>query len=51
LSEGVLIEECAVTMKANHWTNNNLLPGVKVNSGANLRIVQLEQQGYSMLQP
>lgn len=51
LSEGVLIEECAVTMKANHWTNDNLLPGVKVNSGANLRIVALQQQGYVMLQP
>jgi intracellular sulfur oxidation DsrE/DsrF family protein len=51
LNEGVLIEECAVTMKANKWTNSNLLPGVKVNSGANLRIVDLVQQGYVMLQP
>ncbi len=51
LNEGVLVEECAVTMKANKWTNGNLLPGVKVNSGANLRIVDLAQQGYVMLQP
>jgi intracellular sulfur oxidation DsrE/DsrF family protein len=51
LSEGVMIEECAVTMKANHWTNGDLLPGVKVNAGANLRIVGLVQQGYVMLQP
>jgi intracellular sulfur oxidation DsrE/DsrF family protein len=51
LNEGVLIEECAVSMKANHWTNSNLLPGVKVNSGANFRIVELVQQGYIMLQP
>ncbi len=51
LNEGVLVEECAVTMKANKWTNGNLLPGVKVNSGANLRIVDLVQQGYVMLQP
>lgn len=28
LSQGVLIEECAVTLKANHWTNSNLLLGV-----------------------
>jgi intracellular sulfur oxidation DsrE/DsrF family protein len=51
LSEGVLVEECVVSMKANHWTNGNLLPGVKVNAGANFRIVELEQQGYVMLQP
>lgn len=51
LSEGVPVEECAVTMKANDWTNSNLLPGVKVNAGANLRIVGLVQQGYVMLQP
>jgi intracellular sulfur oxidation DsrE/DsrF family protein len=51
LGDGVLVEECAVTMKANHWTNGNLLPGVKVNAGANLRIVSLVQQGYVMLQP
>jgi intracellular sulfur oxidation DsrE/DsrF family protein len=51
LKEGVLIEECGVTMKANNWTDINLLPGVKVNSGANFRIVELVQQGYVMLQP
>jgi intracellular sulfur oxidation DsrE/DsrF family protein len=51
IASGVEIEECAVTMKANHWINGNLLPGVKVNAGANLRIVQLVQDGYVMLQP
>jgi intracellular sulfur oxidation DsrE/DsrF family protein len=51
LGEGVLVEECAVTMKGNKWTNADLLPGVKVNAGANLRIVQLVQQGYVVLQP
>ena len=40
-----------ITMKANKWGNENLLPGVKVNSGALGRIVQLEQEGYVMLQP
>jgi hypothetical protein len=38
-------------MKGNHWTNANLLPGVKVNTGANFRLVDLMQQGYVMLQP
>jgi intracellular sulfur oxidation DsrE/DsrF family protein len=51
IKEGVDIEECAVTMKGNGWTNAELLPGVKVNSGADGRIVQLVQEGYVMLQP
>lgn len=51
IKEGVGVEECMVTMKGNGWGNENLLPGVKVNSGADARIVQLVQQGYVMLQP
>ena len=51
IDEGVQIEECAVTMKGNGWTNADLLPMVKVNPGADGRIVQLVQQGYVMLQP
>ncbi len=51
IAKGVNIEACALTMKGNKWTNANLLHGVKVNSGADGRIVELEQQGYAMLQP
>ncbi|QKO20576.1 DsrE family protein [Rhodoferax sp. BAB1] len=51
ISQGVEVEECAVTMKGNKWTNANLLPGVKVDSGADGRIIELVQQGYVMLQP
>lgn len=51
ITTGVQIEECAVTMKGNKWTNANLLPGVKVDTGADGRIVELVQQGYVMLQP
>ncbi len=51
IKQGVRIEECAVTMKANGWGNESLLPGVKVNSGALGRIVQLVQEGYVMIQP
>ncbi len=51
IKQGAQIEECAVTMKGNKWSNDNLLPGVKVNSGADGRIVQLVQEGYVMLQP
>jgi intracellular sulfur oxidation DsrE/DsrF family protein len=51
IKQGDQIEECGVTMKANHWGNENLLPGVKVNAGAIGRIVQLVQEGYVMIQP
>jgi uncharacterized protein len=49
--EGVDIEECGETMATNHWYNAELLPGVKVNTGANFRIVQLVQGGFVQLQP
>ncbi len=51
IKNGVQIEECAVTMQGNGWGNENLLPNVKVDSGAIGRIVQLEQNGYIMIQP
>ncbi len=50
-NEGVQIEECAETMRAHHWTNEDLLPGVKVNSGAVRRLIQLSQQGFVQIQP
>ncbi len=49
--EGVQVEECAVSMKAHHWGNENLLPGVLVNTGAVGRIIQLVQEGYVQIQP
>jgi intracellular sulfur oxidation DsrE/DsrF family protein len=51
IQNGVQIEECAVTMKGNGWTNKDLLPGVKVNAGAVIRLVQLHQEGYTEIQP
>lgn len=48
---GVEMEECGQTAKNNGWVNADLLPGVKVNSGANLRLVQLMQEGYVQLHP
>lgn len=51
IAQGVEVEECAVTMKGNKWANANLLAGVKVNTGADGRIIDLVQQGYVMLQP
>lgn len=49
--EGVQIEECSVSMKGNHWGNEDLLPGVLVNTGAVGRLIQLVQEGYVQIQP
>jgi intracellular sulfur oxidation DsrE/DsrF family protein len=51
LKQGVQVEECAVSMGAHNWVNEDLLPGVKVNTGAVIRLVQLMQEGYAQLQP
>ena len=51
MGEGVQIEECAETMLEDHWRNADLLPGVKVDTGAIIRIVQLVQEGYVQIQP
>lgn len=48
---GVQFEECGKTMVDNHWINGDMLPGVKVNAGANFRVIELVQQGYAQLQP
>jgi intracellular sulfur oxidation DsrE/DsrF family protein len=49
MRQGVQIELCGATAKANHWGNANLLPGVKVNTDAMARVTQLEQQGYTLI--
>jgi len=51
IKQGVQLEECAVSMENNHWTNDDLLPGVKVNTDAVRRLIQLEQQGFVQIQP
>jgi intracellular sulfur oxidation DsrE/DsrF family protein len=48
---GVQIELCAETMRLNDWRNADLLPGIKVNSGANFRLIQLIQQGFVEIHP
>jgi intracellular sulfur oxidation DsrE/DsrF family protein len=47
----VQIEECAVSMENHHWLNDDLLPGVKVHSGAIARLIQLVQEGYVQIHP
>ena len=51
LKQGVQIEECAVSMRSHNWVNEDLLPGVKVNTGAVNRLIQLVQEGYVQIQP
>ncbi len=51
IKQGIQIEECAVSMKAHQWGNKNLLPGIKVNTGAVGRLIQLGQQGFVQIQP
>ena len=49
MEKGVQLELCGATAKENHWGNANLLPGVKVNVNAMVRVTQLEQEGYTMV--
>ena len=49
--DGVEFELCANTARGNGWANADLLPGIKVNSGANLRLIQLLQEGYISIRP
>ena len=51
IAQGVQIEVCVNAMKLQHISNRDLLKGVKVNGGANLRMVQLMQEGFVRLQP
>jgi len=46
---GVQLELCGAIVKGNHWGNENLLPGIKVNVNAMVRLTQLEQEGYTMI--
>ncbi len=48
---GVQFEICGETMIVNQWRNDELLPGIKTNTGANFRVIQLVQQGFIQLQP
>jgi intracellular sulfur oxidation DsrE/DsrF family protein len=51
IAAGVSVEECGQTMRDMGWTNADLLPGTKVNTGANFRIVELVQEGFVQIQP
>jgi intracellular sulfur oxidation DsrE/DsrF family protein len=46
MKNGVQIELCGATAKAYHWVNADLLPGVKVNTDAMVRLTQLGKEGF-----
>jgi intracellular sulfur oxidation DsrE/DsrF family protein len=47
--QGVQLELCGATAKANHWGNADLLPEIKVNVDAMVRVTQLEQEGFTLI--
>jgi intracellular sulfur oxidation DsrE/DsrF family protein len=49
MEQGVQIELCGATAAANHWVNKDLLPGVKVNTNAMVRVTELEQKGFTLI--
>ncbi len=46
MKQGVQIELCGLAAKAHNWVNADILPGVKVNTGAIFRLTQLAEEGY-----
>lgn len=51
INNGIQFEECGQTAKNNGWINADFIPGIKINSGANLRLIQLQQNGFIQIQP
>ena len=46
MKRGVKIELCGATAKVHNWGNEDLLPGVDVNTDAMARTTQLVQEGF-----
>jgi hypothetical protein len=46
MKRGVQVELCGATAAVHHWGNEDLLPGIKVNTDAMSRMSQLVQDGY-----
>jgi len=46
MSRGVRVELCGATARARHYGNEDLIPGIKVNTDAGARMIQLVQQGF-----
>ena len=46
MKSGVRVELCGATAAAHKWGNADLLTGIKVNTNAMARSIQLVQEGY-----
>jgi intracellular sulfur oxidation DsrE/DsrF family protein len=46
LKHGVQIELCGATAKVHNWGNDDLLPGITINTDAMARTTQLVQEGF-----
>ena len=46
MKRGVQVELCGATAAVHHWGNEDLLPGIKVNTNAMARITELVQDGF-----
>ena len=49
LALGVSVEVSAESIKAHGWTKDDILPGVKIVSGADPRLADLAEKGYDYL--
>jgi intracellular sulfur oxidation DsrE/DsrF family protein len=46
MKHGVQVELCGATAAVHHWGNEDLLPGIKVNTDAVSRMSQLVKDGF-----
>jgi intracellular sulfur oxidation DsrE/DsrF family protein len=46
MSRGVRVELCGATAKAHHYGNEDLIPGILVNTDAMSRTIELVQDGF-----
>jgi intracellular sulfur oxidation DsrE/DsrF family protein len=46
MERGVRVELCGATAKAHGWGNADLIPGIKINTDAMARTIQLVQEGF-----
>src|SRR5260370_14005299 len=49
MKRGVDFELCGATAKVHHWGNEDVLPGIKINTDAMARITQLVQEGFKQI--
>ncbi len=46
MKRSVRFELCGATAKVHNWGNEDVLPGIKINTDAMARMTELVQEGY-----